>query len=141
MYLALRFQNTLLTPMRVLYFALFASILFLYLSPSLQATLDAWLVNHLAAVMFAKISFLLTLGIVGYRRLALAIAMLATLLNLLGVSLAASTSCMFIIGTLLLFILLSEIAKLIALDRYYDNKHHYDLFGILVSVGMVLALV
>lgn len=141
MYLALRFQNTLLTPIRVLYFVLFAAILSFYLSPSLQATLDAWLLNHVEAVLFLKISFLLSIGVAGYKRLALTIAVLATILNILGVSLAASTSCMFIIGTLLLFILLSEIAKLLALDRYYENKRHYDLFGILASVGVVMALI
>ena len=141
MYLALRFQNAFFTPIRVLYCVLFTFIVSLYLNPALQSALDAWLLSHVEAVLFVKISFLLSIGVAGYKRLAVTVAVLATLLNIMGVSLAASTSCMFIVGTLLLFILLSEIAKLIALDRYYQNKHHYDLFGIFTSVGMVLALV
>lgn len=141
MYLALRFQNKLLTPIRVLYFVLFSLIIYLYLKPDLQAALDAWLLSQVETVLFVKISFLLALGIAGFRRLALTVAVLATILNILGISLAGSTSCMFVVGTLLLFILLSEIAKLVALDRYYENKRHYDLFGFLASLGMVLALV
>ena len=141
MYLALRFQNTFFTSIRVLYCVLFTFIISLYLNPAMQSALDAWLLNHVEAVLFVKISFLLSIGVAGYKRLALTIAVLATLLNIMGVSLAATTSCMFIIGTLLLFVVLSEIAKLIALDRYYEKKRYYDMFGILASVGMVLALV
>lgn len=141
MYLALRFQNTLFTPIRVFYFILFTLIISLYVNPVLQVSLDTWLLNHVEVVLFVKISFLLTIGVAGYKRLALAVAVLATILNIMGVSLAATTSCMFIVGTLLLFVVLSEIVKLIALDRYYENKRHYDLFGFLASLGMVLALV
>ena len=141
MYLALRFQNTFFTPIRVLYFFLFTLIASLYLTPALQLTLDAWLLSHVEAVLFVKICFLLAIGVAGFKRLALTVAVLATLLNIMEVSLAASTSCMFIVGTLLLFILLSEIVKLMALDRYYENKRYYDMVGILASLGMVLALV
>ncbi len=141
MYLVLRFQNTLLTPLRILYCALFLLIVTLLFNPQIQLSMDAWLQSHGNLVWMVKMSVLLMLAICGFKRLALAVAILAIALNALGFSLAASTSCVVIVAVLLLFTLFAEIGKLIAIDRYYQNKRFYDFLGVVTSFSLVVALV